>query len=255
MFSKKRILLASLVMAILVAGATVAFAGQNSRNPLGKLNLTGEQLNALKGVIQEFNAKQLSILTEINNKAIELGLELIREGRFENKGKARKSVNKANKLVKDISSLYGQLLKATAEYVLRTKDALTEEQKEQLISSLLEFEVEVPDELTHDYLIFEFPDSELDLSKKQIKQILSYRTDMQIKQLKLELEIDYKILDLEAEIAKDEVDSQKVNKIVMGIADLWAKLIDNTVNHYLKGKDVLTVAQKEKLLNLMLLRP
>ena len=255
MFSKKRILLASLVMAILVAGATVAFAGQNSRNPLGKLNLTGEQLNALKGVIQEFNAKQLSILTEINNKAIELGLELIREGRFENKGKARKSVNKANKLVKDISSLYGQLLKATAEYILKAKDVLTLEQKEQLISSLLEFEVEVPDELTHDYLIFEFPDSELDLSKKQIKKILSYRTDMQIKQLKLELEIDYEILDLEAEIAKDEVDSQKVNKIVMGIADLWAKLIDNTVNHYLKGKDVLTVAQKEKLLDLMLLTP
>ena len=101
MFSRKRILLASLVMAILVAGATVAFAGQSSRNPLGKLNLTEKQLNALKGVIQEFNAKQLSLLTEINNKAIELGLELKKEGRFENKGKARRSVNKANKLVKD----------------------------------------------------------------------------------------------------------------------------------------------------------
>ncbi len=255
MFSRKRILLGSLVMAILVAGATVAFGGQNSRNPLGNLNLTGEQLNALKGVIQEFNAKQWSLLTEINNKAIELGLEIKREGRFENKGKARRSVNKANKLVKDLSSLYGQLLKTTAEYILTTKDVLTKEQKEQLISRLLEFHVEVPDELTHDYLIFEFPDPELDLSKKQIKKILSYRTDMQIKQLKLELEIDYKILDLEAEIAKDEVDSQKVNKIVMGIADLWAKLVDNTVNHFLKGKDVLTVAQKEKLLDLMLMTP
>jgi hypothetical protein len=145
------------------------------------------------------------------------------------------------------------LLKTTVEYVLKAKDVLTEEQKEKLIAGLLDFELEVPDDLTHDYMAFILPESGLDLSNEQIKKILRYRTDMQVRELKLDLNIDYKILDLETELAKEVVDSGKVNNIIMDIADLWARLIDNTVDHFLKAKDVLTVEQKEKLLHLLLM--
>jgi Spy/CpxP family protein refolding chaperone len=253
MFSKKGIFLTALVAAILVAGTALAFAGQSSRSPMGNLNLTQEQLHALRGVIQEYNATQFEILTGIEQKFLELEHELKREGRFETKGKERRSVKKANKLVKDIGSSYGQLLKTTVEYVLKAKDVLTEEQKEKLIAGLLDFELEVPDDLTHDYMAFILPESGLDLSNEQIKKILRYRTDMQVRELKLDLNIDYKILDLETELAKEVVDSGKVNNIIMDIADLWARLIDNTVDHFLKAKDVLTVEQKEKLLHLLLM--
>lgn len=50
--------------------------------------------------------------------------------------------------------MYGQLLKTRVEYLLKAKDILTEEQKKLLILSLLEFEIEVPDDLTY-YLEFD----------------------------------------------------------------------------------------------------
>ena len=82
---KKQVFLTALVLAILVAGVTVGFAGQSSENPITNLNLSGEQLNALRGVVHEFNTKQFEILTDIEHKFLELELELKKEDRFETK--------------------------------------------------------------------------------------------------------------------------------------------------------------------------
>lgn len=253
MFSRNRIFVTALVLVGLVAGVTVAFAEQGSRNRIGNLNLTEEQLNALKGVIHEFNIKQSEIVSDIEHRLLELELECKKEDRFETRTKEKRSVRKVNELVKNISSLHGQLLKTKVEYLLKAKDVLTRQQKEQVISSLDEFEVEGPDDLSFTYYLELYPDLGLDISKEQMKKILRYSTDMQIKELKLKLEIDYKILDLETEVAKDEVDSQKTNNIIMNITDLATSLIDNRVDHFLKGKDVLTVAQREKLLHFIMM--
>jgi len=86
-----------------------------------------------------------------------------------------------------------------------------------------------------------------------VRQLLKYRADMDIKDIKLELEIDYKILDLQDEILATERDPQKVNKIVMDIVAIGTKLMDNRINHILKAKDVLTLDQKKELLHIMLL--
>lgn len=76
---------------------------------------------------------------------------------------------------------------------------------------------------------------------------------MEIRELQLELLIDYKITDLQTALAKDERDVQEINKIVMDITDLATKIIDNRVDHFLKAKDVLTVSQKKRLLHLILI--
>ena len=76
---------------------------------------------------------------------------------------------------------------------------------------------------------------------------------MQIKELKIELEIDYNIIDLETELLKDERAPERVNKIILKLTDNGTALLDNKVNHFLQAKDVLTVAQKKKLLHAMMM--
>ena len=76
---------------------------------------------------------------------------------------------------------------------------------------------------------------------------------MDVKDIKLELDMDYKLLDLQDEILAAERNPEKINTIIMAIVDLGTQLIDNQVNHFLKSKDVLTVEQKKELLHIMLM--
>ena len=147
---------------------------------------------------------------------MELEHDLNKEDRFDTKSKARTSARNVNKLVKNISSLHGDLLKLRVEYLLKAKDVFTDEQKAMLIGHLLDF-------------------------------------DMDIKDIKLELDMDYMLLDLQDEILAVERNPEKINTIIMTIVDLGTKLIDNQVNHFLKSKDVLTVEQKKELLHIMLM--
>ena len=75
---------------------------------------------------------------------------------------------------------------------------------------------------------------------------------MEIREIKLNLKGDYKLLDLENEILATPWDSHKINKIIMDIVDISTKLLDNQVAHILKAKDVLTVEQKKELMHMML---
>ncbi len=99
--------------------------------------------------------------------------------------------------------------------------------------------------------------SKLDNISKQIDQELKRedrfdtkskaRADMDIKDIKLGLEMDNNRLDLQDQIEAEVRDPQKANKIVMAIIDLGTKRLENRVNHILKAKDVLTVEQKKEL--------
>jgi Spy/CpxP family protein refolding chaperone len=89
----------------------------------------------------------------------------------------------------------------------------------------------------------------LELSDDQLKKILSYRTQMQKKDAKLEQKIEKLVQDLEDELSKDTVDDKKANKIILSLTDLGVDLLNNRVEHRLKAKDVLTLEQKKRLLH------
>ncbi|MBW2591207.1 MAG: hypothetical protein JRD71_10915 [Deltaproteobacteria bacterium] len=235
-------------VAVLLAYSSLAFAAERRGDmTIGDLNLTEEQLVSLGGLINEFGELKFEIEMQIDSKFAELEREIRRKGRFDTKSKEKKSVRKVNKLVKEIISLEGQLLKKRVEYLLKAKNVLNEEQKMKMISALeFEddfFEDELPEIMDLDFLIIP-----LDLTKDQIKKILSYKTDMKIKALKIDLKILYQILDLQTEINKVEVDPKSIDKLIIKITDLGTKLLENRVNGFLKSKDVLTVPQRKMLI-------
>jgi len=159
------------------------------------------------------------------------------------------SVRRANKLIKKLTALYCDMLKLEVAYVLKAKDVLTKEQRRQLIESL-DFDMEAPDGWMQNQEI-EVLAVDLELSDDQLKKILSYRTQMQKKETKIEQKTEALLRDLERELIKDAVDDKKVNKIILSLTDLGLDLLNNRVEHRLKAKDVLTVVQKKKLLHAM----
>lgn len=233
---------------ILVIGASSAYGADEYRIRGLNLNLSGEQVTALQGVFGEFSSEHLELLGEIERKFTDLRLELRRKDRFENRFKAYDSVYKANTMVKEISKLYGAVLKTRVKYLLKAKDVFTQEQREKLFLRLLEFRFDMPDEI---FVLIEGDLFSLDigLTHEQIKKILRYRTNMAKKAIDINYEIDMQLIDLVAELSKDERDSDKIDKIVLTITDLGTQLMDNRVVHFLKTKDVLTVAQKKTLLH------
>jgi len=250
MFARIKILVAVSLMIVAAGSFTQAVAATDVGSVLAKLDLSDEQLARLAELGIEFNQKQFAIASDIAGKYDELASELKREGRFETEEKAKISSDRANVIVRDLSRLYGQILKTRVQYLLEAKDILTPGQRIQLIKGL-DFDVEVPGDLSY-YQKVDVISVGLGLSDDQIRRILRYRTDMQINQLKLVLEIEYKILDLEAELVKEQVDSAKVNNVVMDVTDLATQMLDNRVDHFIKAKDVLTVTQKKKLLHLIM---
>ncbi len=236
------------LLVMLVIGASVAGNATETRIPGLNLKLTDKQMTALQGVFDEYSSEHLALIGEIEKKFTDLRLELRRKDRFENKFKAYDSVYKANTLVKEISSLYGETLKTKVKYLLKAKDVLSREQREKLFARLLEFEFDMPDEI---FVIVEGDLFSLNIGWKtdQIKKILRYRADMEKKVIDIDYKIDMQLIDLQVEMFKDKRDSEKINKIVLTITDLGTQLLDNRVVHFLKAKDVLTVPQKKALLH------
>ncbi|MHC4151199.1 MAG: hypothetical protein ACYSSP_03775 [Planctomycetota bacterium] len=252
MVAKKRIVMVLFCIAVVSMCFSGIARAQDAVSVLAKLELSEEQMLKLTEMSKEYNPKMFKIITDITYKATELELELKRENRFATEEKAKETSDKANKIVREFSKLYGELLKTRVEYMLSAKDVLTKEQKEKLISSL-EFEMEVPDEM-NTYQELDLLNVGLDLSREQIREILRHRTDMQIDELKFKLKIEYKVLDLEEQLTEDEVDSEKVNEIVLDITNLAVDLLDNQIESFLKVKDVLTVDQKKQVLNMLLMK-
>ena len=76
---------------------------------------------------------------------------------------------------------------------------------------------------------------------------------MDIKDLQLELAMNYKLLDLQDEMKSAKQNPKNVDEIIRDITDIGARLIDNRVNYILKAKDVLTLDQKKQLLQMILM--
>ena len=239
------IVLASLVL------ATPAPMASPDAELLRSLDLTEEQINNLAGLLQEYGERQYAISAAVTTKAVELELELRRPGRLETEEVARESSERTNVLVRDVTRLAGEQLKIRVEYVLRAKDLLTPEQKLKLIASL-DFDMDAQEGLDY-YEEFDWLNAGLDLSHDQIKEILRYRAERDAKALKIELQIDYLILDLEQVLLAGQPDPQKTNQIITKVTDLATQQLDNIVEHFIKTKDVLTAAQKRQVIHMLML--
>ncbi len=238
------IIIVTIATCILLAAGSSVWAEQNMQM---NLNLTPDQIKTLDTVVNDLSEKQFKIASDIERTLLELKFEIQREDRFATDPKAVESVRRANKLIKKLTALYGDMLKLEVVYVLKTKDVLTKEQRRQLIESL-DFDMEAPDGWMQNQEI-EALAVDLELSDDQLKKILSYRTQMQKKDAKLEQKIEKLVQDLEDELSKDTVDDKKANKIIMSLTDLGVELLNNRIEHRLKAKDVLTVEQKKMLLH------
>jgi Spy/CpxP family protein refolding chaperone len=238
------IIIVAIATCILLTAGSPLWAKQNTQM---NLNLTPDQIKTLETVVNDLNEKQFKITSDIERTLLELKLEIQREDRFATEPKAAESARIANKLIKKLTALYGDMLKLEVVYVLKTKDVLTKEQRRQLIESL-DFDMEAPDGWMQKQEI-EVLAVDLELSDDQLKKILSYRTQMQKKDAKLEQKIEKLVQDLEDELSKDTVDDKKANKIIMSLTDLGVELLNNRIEHRLKAKDVLTVEQKKMLLH------
>ena len=250
MKSKQSILIPVIVALIFIVGAISAKAGR--AEPVSSLNLTKDQIGKLSTIIEEFNTRKINIESKLDNTLLELKQELKKEDRFDSKSKIRAGARNVNKLVKNISSLYGEMLKVKMAYLLKAKDIFTDRQKTMIFNALLDFDMDMPDNFSF-YLEVNLPALGLDLTQDQVKKLLKYQENMESRNTRLELEIDYKLLDLQDEILSDERNPQEVNKIILAITDIGTKLIDNRVNYILKAKDVLTLEQKKELFHIMLL--
>ncbi len=245
MISKQRILISAILTAIFIFGITSTQAGETDL--ISRLNLTKEQTGKLDPLVDEFITEALDIQSKLDNISRQIDQELKREDRFDTKSKARAGAEKVNNLIKEISPLYGVLLKLRVEYLFKAKDIFTERQKAIVIDALLDFNMDLPDNYSY------YMELRVDLTRDQYKKLLKYRADMDIKDIELGLEMDNNRLDLQDEIEAEVRDPQKANKIVMAIIDLGTKRLENRVNHILKAKDVLTVEQKRELLHNLLM--
>jgi Spy/CpxP family protein refolding chaperone len=254
MVLRKKMLLVSLVLCFAVAGCVGDVSAQSVQGASIDLNLSPEQLVALQDVIKELNDRQFQIVSSLQKKGTELELELKRADRFDTEAISAESSRKVRKLVREISALFGELLRTRVEYALEAKNVFTPEQKDRLINSLLEFEFVEPEVLPYGGRV-EVIFVQLDLTEDQMRKVLTYRRDAEIKELKLEAEIDFKTIELQSELAADARDFKKINELILEITDLEIKVMDNKVDFFLKFKGVLTAAQKKKLLHVMMANP
>jgi hypothetical protein len=251
MISQKNILISFIVVINLILFYSASTTAGNA-GPVSNMNLTKEQIGKLDTLIKELNGEQLEIVSKIDKKFSVIEQALKKEDRFDTASKMRTDSQNISELVKNISHHYGDLLRLRVKYILKAKDILNDRQKSRLISALLDFNIDTPDDFSY-YLKLDLPTLMLDLTKEQKKNLLKYRTEMDIRDLKLELEMNYKLLDLQDEMKATIQNPKRVNKIIMDITDLGAELIDNRVNYIQRAKDVLTLDQKKQMLQMILM--
>lgn len=211
--------------------------------------ITPEQSGQLSSIGLEFAEKATQIEGMIQGKMTELALELKREGRLDNPKAAKKSSKRTNAILKDLSGLYGQFIKTKVEFVLAAKNVLTQEQKLLLLSQLKPQET-LPFE-TVEYMQPDVFDLPLNLSIDQHKQLISLEAALRVKEVELDRDVDLTLLDLEAELLSGQCNPKAVDSLVMKLATLAGKEIENRVDYFLKAKDVLTLDQKRLLVYML----
>jgi len=211
--------------------------------------LSPEQQGKLAEIDQGFSQQATMFEGLMKNKLIELAIELQREGRLDTEETAAEAAKNVNTIMTDLSGLYGEFIKTKVQFVLKAKNTLTDEQKILLLSQLTP-SASMPYE-TIEYLQPEIFDLPLNLSIDQEKKLIALEAALLIKEVELERDVELILLDLEAALLSGECTPELVDPLVMGLADLAAKEIDNRVSYFLKAKDVLTLDQKRLLGHMM----
>jgi len=250
MQTRKNLLIAFITSLALFLGTNTALA--KNTDFVSDLNLSKEQIGKLGKIVETFSAKELELNAKIDNTRMALAQELRKADRWDSEAKNKASAKIVNRQIKTLATLGGDMLKLRVAYFLKAKDVFTEEQRVIILGKLTEFHMDLPDSFSY-YLDLDLPALDLDLTDAQVKKLLQYRADMEIRNIKHELALDYKLLDLRAELLSPEWDPKKVNKLITAIADIGTKIVDNKVAHILRAKDVLTVEQKMALFHMMLL--
>jgi len=227
----------------------IALAVMASAGTVRAQELTPEQQGELTAIGLEFSQKGALIESMIQGKMTELALELKREGRLDNQAAADESAKRTNTILKDLSGLYGQFIKTKVEFVLAAKNVLTMEQKLHLLSQLKPQET-LPFESV-EYMQPDIFDLPLNLSLDQRKQLVSLEAALLVEEVELDRDVDLTLLDLEAVLLSGEASPATVDPLVMDLATLAAKEIDNRVDYFLKAKDVLTLDQKRLLVYML----
>ena len=247
---KHRLFVIGIAIAVMASVGTVH--SEELSNELSEnisQDLSPEQSKQLASIGLDFSGKVSHIESIIQDKMTELAFELKREGRLDNQKEAEKSSRQINAILKDLSDLYGQLVKTKVEFVVAAKNVLTREQKLLLISQLK------PEEnmsyVTIEYRKSNIFDLPLNLSLDQKKKLISIKADFRIDEVKLNRDMALILLDLKAVLLSAQCNPSTVDPLVMELATLAGKEIDNYVDHFLKAKDVLTLDQKRLLVHML----
>ncbi len=227
-----------------IALAVSAFAGSARAQ-----ELTPEQQGKITSISLEFAEKGATLENMIQGKMSELSAELKREGRLDNPKEAKKSSKQVDALLKDLSDLYGKAIKTKVEFVIAAKNILTPEQKQLLLSQLKPQEA-LPFESV-EYMQPDIFDLPLNLDLDQRKQLISLEAAMMVKQVELDRDVGLVLLDLEKNLFSSEAKSDAIDPLVMKLATLAGKEIDNHVDYFLKVKNVLTLDQKRLLIYML----
>ncbi len=217
--------------------------------PVHAAQLTQEQQTKLLNLGDEFAQKSTALETKMDARIIALETELTRGGRLGSKEAAATSVKQANAIVKEIGTLAGQAVQTHIEFLLKAKNVLTVEQKLHLLAQL--GEEAVPDREEILFLETEIIELPIELSLKQRKKLVEIEAVMQSDEIRAERDSKLILLDIEAALLNDPVDSAGVDKLMTKLGDLAAKVINFRVDYFLKAKDVLTLEQKQSLVYLL----
>ncbi|MEN8255990.1 MAG: hypothetical protein ABFR33_11040 [Verrucomicrobiota bacterium] len=211
--------------------------------------LDQKQEDKLVEVDQGFSQQATVFEGLMKNKLTDLAVELQREGRLDTEEAAAEAAARVNALMKDLSGLYGEFIKTKVQFILKAKNVLTDEQKMWLLSQL-QPSASLPYE-TIVYLQPETFDLPLNLSVEQKKEIVELESALLAKEIGLERDIELIMLDLQPLLLSGQPQPEKVDPLVMKLADLAAQAIDNRVDFFLKAKDVLDLDQKRLLVHMM----
>lgn len=211
--------------------------------------LTDLQKGDLEAVAIEYTQKGIEIEKAMESKLLELATELHRKGRLDSEESAKESSKRGNAILKDLGDLYGQFIKVKVEAAIAAKNVLTQEQRVQLLSQL-QPQASLPYD-TIEYMQPDIFDLPLNLDIKQRKKLVELEADLLVKEVELERDVELTILDLEAALISSECGPKIVDPLLMKLAELAGREIDNRVGFFLKAKDVLTLDQKRLLSSLI----
>ena len=228
----------------LVFAATV-FLGTSSYGQ----ELTDQQQKDLVSIGNEYAQKADAYESRLDQKVKELTQELSREGRLDSADSAKMGAEKVNALLKEIAGIYGDSIKTQVSYILDAKNVLTMEQRLMLLERLQSEQLTGGSEI--EMLEVDIIALPINLSMEQEKKLVMIDAELEIEQIRLERDIELVLLDLEAALMSETIDSAKVDQQIMKLADLAVRAINARVDHFIKAKDVLTLDQK-RLMSVLL---